>query len=174
MTSALVAGLVLEDPALAYGAAWPRDVYGPLRDALASGDATAVQKAVARFPLPSPGPRGERTYGEMRGFYASERVITYFRDVDPAFIDARVAGEDAKPVVAAWLEHVAVPTLVIAGEPRLGSNVDDAAEWRLKKALGDLTVRRFPGTGHLVHGYRPEQFLENIEPFLRRLRSQGP
>ncbi len=108
----------------------------------------------------------------MRGFYAAERVITYYKDIDPAFLDARMQGEDAKPLIAGWLEKIAAPTLVIAGEPRLGSNLDDAAEWRLKKAIPskDLTVKRFPGTGHVIHGYRPEQFLENLEPFLRRIR----
>jgi pimeloyl-ACP methyl ester carboxylesterase len=169
----LVAALVLEDPAFGYGAPWPAATYRPIRDALASGDPTALRKAVDRFPLPSPGPRGERTYGEMRGFYAAERVLTYFKDVDPAFLDARMQGEDAKPLIAAWLEGIAAPTLVLAGEPRLGSNLDDAAEWRLKKsgASKDLTVKRFPGTGHVIHGYRPEQFLENLEPFLRRMRT---
>ncbi|MDQ2953167.1 MAG: alpha/beta hydrolase [Chloroflexota bacterium] len=169
----LVAGLVLEDPAMQWGAPWDTAMYGPLRDALAANDPTALRKAVDRFPLPSPGPRGERTYGEMRGFYASERVLTYFKDVDPAFIDARIAGEDAKELISGWLAVVTSPTLVLAGEPRLGSNLDDAAEWKLKKGLAskDLTVKRFPGTGHVIHGYRPEQFLENLEPFLRRLRA---
>ena len=169
-----VSALVLEDPALAYGAPWPEATYAPLRDALKGGDATALRKAVDRFPLPSPGPRGERTYGEMRGFYAAERVITYFTDVDPAFIDHRIAGEDAKPLVTSWLERITAPTLVLAGEPRLGANLDDAAEWRLKRAIKDLTIKRFPGAGHLIHGFRPEQFIENLEPFLRRLRAATP
>ena len=168
--SANVAGLVLEDPPLAYGTPWPRETYGPLRDALSSGDPAAVTKAVSRLALPSPGPRGERTYGEMRGFYAAERVLAYFRDVDPAFIDRRMVGEDAKAEIESWLGRVTCPVLVIAGEARLGSSLDDPAEWRLKKAIRDLTVKRFPGTGHLIHGFRPEQFLENIEPFLRKLR----
>jgi pimeloyl-ACP methyl ester carboxylesterase len=169
----LVAALVLEDPALSYGAPWPAATYAPLRDALVANEPAAVRKAVDRLPLASPGPRGERTYGEMRGFYAAERVITYFKDIDPAFLDSRMQGEDAKPLIGGWLERIAAPTLVIAGEPRLGSNVDDAAEWRLKKsgAAKDLTVKRFPGSGHIIHGYRPEQFLENLEPFLRRIRT---
>lgn len=166
-----VVGLVLEEPALAYGAPWAEATYAPLRDALRSGDEKLLRKAVDRFPLPSPGPRGERIYGEMRGFYAAERVITYFKDVDPAFIDSRIAGEDAKPLIASWLERIGTPTLVLAGEPRLGSTLDDAAEWRLKKAIKTLTMKRFPGAGHFIHGYRPEQFLENIEPFLRQLRT---
>lgn len=169
----LVAGLVLEDPTLSYGTPWSAQTYGPVRDALAANDPIALRRAVDAFPLPSPGPRGERTYGEMRGFYAAERVLTYFKDVDPAFIDAKIAGEDATDLIAGWLGKVAAPTLVLAGEPRLGSNLDDGGEWRLKKGIAtkDLTVKRFPGTGHIIHGYRPEQFLENIEPFLRRLRT---
>ena len=166
-----VTALVLEDPPLAYGAPWAEATYAPLRDALKGGDAVALRKAVDRFPLPSPGPRGERTYGEMRGFYAAERVITYFKDVDPAFIDSRIRGEDAKALIASWLERIGAPALVLAGEPRLGANLDDAGEWRLKRAIKDLTVKRFPGSGHVIHGYRPEQFLDNIEPFLRRLRA---
>ena len=62
------------------------------------------------------------------------------------------------------------PVLVIAGEPRLGSQLDDNGEWTLKKAIKDLTVKRFAGTGHIIHGYRPEPFLEALEPFLRRVR----
>ena len=61
------------------------------------------------------------------------------------------------------------PVLVLAGEPRLGGALDDASEWRLKK-LADVTIKRFPGSGHLIHGFRPEQFIENLEPFLRKIR----
>jgi pimeloyl-ACP methyl ester carboxylesterase len=166
----LVRAIVLEDPPIPYPKAWDPARYGALREALGSGDAKALAKAVANHPLPSPGPRGERTYGELRGFYAAERVVTYFRDVDPAFIDARTAGDD--PTAGALtdaLASVAAPALVLAGEPRLGGAVDDAAEWKLKKLPG-VTVKRFPGSGHLLHGFRPEQFIENIEPFLRKLR----
>src|SRR5205823_4428546 len=55
---------------------------------------------------------------------------------------------------------------------REGIAAQDPAEWRLKK-LPDVTVKRFPGSGHLLHGFRPEQFIENIEPFLRKLREGG-
>jgi pimeloyl-ACP methyl ester carboxylesterase len=141
-----------------------------LRDGIASGDPAVLAKAASKQPLPSPGPRGERTYGELRGFYAAERVVTYFRDVDPAFIDARLAGDEpAAGLIADAIPKVRAPVLVLAGEPRLGGTVDDPAEWKLKK-LADVTVKRFPGSGHLLHGFRPEQFIENIEPFLRKLR----
>jgi pimeloyl-ACP methyl ester carboxylesterase len=165
-----VRGLVLEDPPLGYGKAWEPARYQALRGAMSGGDPAALAKAVAKQPLSSPGPRGERTYGEVRGFYAAERVVTYFRDVDPAFIDARVGGDaDAGALIADAIRAVSAPVLVLAGEPRLGGAVDDAAEWKLKR-LADVTVKRFPGSGHLIHGFRPEQFIENVEPFLRRIR----
>lgn len=167
-----VVGLVLEDPALTYGKRWDATRMAALRDALANKeDAKAFTRFVERMPLASPGPRGERTYGETRGFYAAERMVTYFRDIDPALPDSRTHGEEpgAQALIGEWLAGVRCPTLVVAGEPRLGSMVDDAGEWKLKRAVKDLTVKRFPGTGHLIHGFRPEQFLENIEPFLRKL-----
>ena len=167
----LVRGLVLEDPALGYPKPWEAAKYAALREGIANTeDPKVLAKAVSKQPLPSPGPRGERTYGELRGFFAAERVVTYFRDVDPAFIDARVAGDEpSAALITDALSKVRAPVLVLAGEPRLGGAVDDPSEWKLKK-LGDVTVKRFPGSGHLLHGFRPEQFIENIEPFLRRLR----
>ncbi|TMC41430.1 MAG: alpha/beta fold hydrolase, partial [Chloroflexi bacterium] len=90
----LVRGLVLEDPALGYPKPWVAAEYAPLREGIAAQDPAVLLKAVSKQRLPSPGPRGERTYGELRGFYAAERVVTYFRDVDPAFIDARAAGDE--------------------------------------------------------------------------------
>ena len=166
----LVRGVILEDPPLAFAKAWEAPRYAPLRDAIAGADPTALAKATAKQPLPSPGPRGERTYGELRGFYAAERVITYFRDLDPAFIDARSAADDPTgALLTDAIGKVRAPVLVLAGEPRLGGAVDDAAEWKLKK-LADVQVKRFPGSGHLIHGFRPEQFIENIEPFLRKIR----
>lgn len=173
----LVVGLVLEDPPIAYTHGWKPEHFAAIRDALQNaGDAKALLRFVERLPLPSPGPRGERTYGEIRGFYAAERMVTYYRDIDPAFAGSRAAGPDERGLEAlgGWLEGVRAPVLVIAGEPRLGSVLDDPSEWRLKKAIKDLTVKRFPGTGHIIHGLRPEQFLENVEPFLRRLRTSPP
>jgi len=169
-----VAALVLEDPSLRYGDQWERAKYQDLRDALdRTGEPREFLKAIGKRALPSPGPRGERTYGEMRGFYAAERVVTYFKDLDPAFIEWRMSDADtgAKELITASLAKIACPVLVIAGEPRLGASFDDPAEFALKRSAKDLTVKRFPGQGHIVHGFRPEPFLETIEPFLRRVRA---
>jgi len=169
----LVTALVLEDPPLRYGDAWERPKYQDLRDALDKvAEPREFLKAVGKRALPSPGPRGERTYGEMRGFYAAERVVTYFKDLDPAFLEWRMSTADtgAKELITSSLAKIACPVLVITGEPRLGASFDDNAEFALKRGVKDLTVKRFGGQGHIVHGFRPEPFLETIEPFLRRVR----
>ena len=168
-----VVALILEEPPIAYGKGWDPKRSQAIHDALLhQEDPKAFLKAVEKLPLESPGPRGERTFGEGRGFYAADRMVTYFQDIDPAFPAARAAGADEAGAAALgeWLAKVACPVLLMAGETRLGSVVDDGAEWKVKRAVKDLSVKRFPGTGHLIHGYRPEQFIENIEPFLRNLR----
>lgn len=169
----LVRALVLEDPPLKYGTPWERDRYQGLRDALdVREDPKAFLKAVEKRRLPSPGPHGERTYGEMRGFYAAERVATYFKDIDAAFLDWRMSSVDTSAtLIAAAVAKVTAPVLVVTGEPRLGAAFDDSAEFMLKRQIKDLTVKRFPGHGHVVHGFRPEPFLETLEPFLRRVRA---
>jgi pimeloyl-ACP methyl ester carboxylesterase len=169
----LVRALVLEDPPLRYGPPWERERYQGLRDALdAREDPKAFLRAIEKRPLPSPGPRGERTYGEMRGFYAAERVVTYFTDVDPAFLDWRMSTSDpSATLIAAAIPKIGVPVLVVTGEPRLGAAFDDNAEFAFKRQAKDFAVKRFPGHGHVVHGFRPEPFLETLEPFLRRVRT---
>ena len=74
----------------------PRRHYAALREGIASTEPAVLAKAVSN-PAALARAHGERTYGELRGFYAAERVVTYFRDVDPAFIDARTAGDARRP-----------------------------------------------------------------------------
>ena len=74
-------------------------------------------------------------------------------------------------LIGAAVAKIAAPVLVVTGEPRLGASFDDSAEFTLKRQLKDFAVKRFPGHGHVVHGFRPEPFLETLEPFLRRVRS---
>src|SRR5207247_7725990 len=111
----------LEDPALGYAKAWDPAQYAALREGIASTEPAVLTKAVSKQPLPSPGPHGERTYGELRGFYAAERVVTYFRDVDPAFIDARTAGDaSAAALLTDDIGKVRTHVHRTAGRPRLG------------------------------------------------------
>jgi len=162
--------LVLEDPIVSqYGMGWRGAYYAALRAALGlQGDPAALRSAIARLPLPAPGPRGERTVGEVRGFYAPERLATYYADVDPAFVDAFIAGN---PAGRAALEAAVapVPTLLLAADPKESALAPGEAE-RIGAQDG-VQVQRFPGQGHRIHGMRPELFLETLEPFLRAHRA---
>ena len=162
--------LVLEDPIVSqYGMGWRGAYYAALRAAIGlQGDPAALRSAIARLPLPTPGPRGERTVGEVRGFYAPERLATYYADVDPAFVDAFIAGD---PAGRAALEAavVPVPTLLLAADPKESALAPGEAE-RIGAQDG-VQVQRFPGQGHRIHGMRPELFLETLEPFLRAHRA---
>ncbi|MBU6424305.1 MAG: alpha/beta hydrolase [Chloroflexi bacterium] len=171
--SALVRGLVLVDPWLSLyrDTRWHREPFTRLRAALDHReDPRAFARAVAALPLAERGPRGERTVGEVRGFYSPERLGMYYRDVDPAFVDQILT-----PDPAGAAELASAPAAVRAPALILAAGTDSAlapgeAE-RVAAALPDAKVVRFPGVGHRIHGLRPEPFLEAIEPFLRRVRS---
>ena len=166
----LFRALVLEDPIVSlYGMGWRGAYYAALRAAVAQqGDPAALRSAIGRLPLPTPGPRGERTVGEVRGFYAPERLATYYADVDPAFIDAFIAPDPAGQA-ALGSALPTVPTLLLAADPKESALAAGDIE-RLGGQDG-VQVQRFPGQGHRIHGMRPELFLETLEPFLRAHRA---
>lgn len=169
----LVRGLVLEDPWLArYRDGWRADYFRALRRALGSvEDDRAFVRALSAIPLPEPGPRGERTMGEVRGFYAVERIKTYYAPADPAFVDRMIVRDEAGSAeISAAASSVRCPVLLLAADPRSSALADGEPD-RLAQTLADVRVVKFPGVGHRIHGLRPEPFLEALEPFLRRVRA---
>ncbi|MDE3194689.1 MAG: alpha/beta hydrolase [Chloroflexota bacterium] len=170
---ALVRGLVLVDPWLSLyrDTQWHREAFTRLRAALERReDPAAFARAVGGLPLAERGPRGERTVGEVRGFYSAERLAMYYRDVDPAFVDQILTPDPAGAAeIAAAPAAVRAPTLVLAAGT--DSALASGEAERVAAPLPDAKVVRFPGVGHRIHGLRPEPFLEAIEPFLRRVRS---
>lgn len=169
----LVRGLVLEDPWLArYRDGWRADYFRALRKALDQReDPKAFARALGTIALPEPGPRGERTMGEVRGFYAVERIVTYFSAVDPAFVERMVVADSAgTAAIAEAAARVTCPVLLLAAEPRSSALADGEPD-RLVHSLKDAKLMRFPGVGHRIHGLRPEPFIEALEPFLRRVRT---
>jgi pimeloyl-ACP methyl ester carboxylesterase len=164
--------LVLEDPVVDnWDRDWRAEYYKEVRRALDTRDDLPLfRRSVASLPLPARGPRGERTVGEVRGFYAAERLATYYADVDPAFVEqfghSKPDGHE-RVVVAS----PAVPTLLLAASAADGSALKEGEADALAKRWPEVQVMRFPGTGHRIHGLRPELFLEALEPFLRRVRA---
>ena len=136
-------------------------------------DLPLFRRAVASLPLPARGPRGERTVGEVRGFYAAERLATYYADVDPAFVEqfGHSKPDGHERVVTA---SPAAPTLLLAASAVDGSALKEGEADALAKRWTEVQVMRFPGIGHRIHGLRPELFLEALEPFLRRVRTPVP
>lgn len=169
----LVRGVVLEDPWLSLyrDTTWRAEYYAKLRRALDQReDPRAFARAVAALPLAEPGPRGERSVGEVRGFYSAERLTTYYKDVDPAFVDAILTRDAAgSAAIAAAPAKLTAPALVLAAG--VGSALAEGEADRVASAMPDAKVMRFPGVGHRIHGVRPEPFLETLEPFLRRVRT---
>ena len=171
----LVRGLVLEDPWLSLyrDTKWRTPYFTKLRGALDQReDPRAFVRALSSIPLPEPGPRGERTVGEVRGFYAADRLATYYKDVDAAFVDAVVTRDEAgTAAIADAAPKVKCPVLLLAAGA--GSALADGEADRLAAQLEDVKVMKYPGVGHRIHGLRPEPFLEALEPFLRRVRTSA-
>ena len=113
---------------------------------------------------------GERTLGEVRGFYAAERLATYYKDVDPAFVDQfGHAKPDGHELVVNAVPTM--PTLLLAAFAADGSALKEGEAEALAKKWPDAQMVKFPGVGHRIHGLRPDPFLEALEPFLRKARS---
>ena len=167
-----IRALVLEDPVVDnWDRDWRADYYRLVHAAIGQlAEPAAFTRAVAKLPLPLPGPRGERTVGEVRGFYSPERLATYYRDVDPVFVEqfghARPDGHDQVSGAVPGC-----PTLLLAADPKQGSALKDGEGEALVRRWPDAQLVAFPGIGHRIHGIRPEPFLEALEPFLRRVRA---
>jgi pimeloyl-ACP methyl ester carboxylesterase len=166
-------GLVLEDPWLSLyrDRLWRLPYFTQLRAALdRREDPRAFAKALSAIPLPEPGPRGERTIGEVRGFYSVERLSTYYKDVDAAVLDQVLTPDEAgSEAITGAPSRVNCPVLLLVAGT--GSALAEGEADRLASQLADVKVMRFPGVGHRIHGLRPEPFLEALEPFLRRVRA---
>jgi pimeloyl-ACP methyl ester carboxylesterase len=170
-----IRALVVEEPVVDnWDRDWRAQYYKDVRVALdQSGEPSTFKRAVASIPLPARGPRGERTVGEVRGFYAADRLATYYKDVDPAFVEqfGHSKPDGHEQVVNAV---PTMPTLLLAAHVADGSALKEGEAEALVKKWPDAQLAKFPGVGHRIHGLRPEPFLEALEPFLRKARARGP
>ena len=168
----LVKALVLEDPWLGryHDGVWRKEGFSSLGAIMPKQGAPDFARAVGAMPLPTPGPRGERTVAEVRGFYSPERLAAYYGAVDPVFVRELLHPEaEGTAAITDALAALAVPTLLLAADPRVDSALTED-DIRSLEARGSQ-VARFPGQAHRMHGLKPEVFLEALEPFLRKHRS---
>lgn len=167
-----IRALVLEEPVVDnWDRDWRAEYYSAVRATLDRVEEPTVFKhAVASLPLPSRGPRGERTVGEVRGFYAADRLAAYYKDVDPAFVEQfGHSTPDGHELVASAVP--VMPTLLLAAFAADGSALNEGEAEALVRKWPDAQLQKFPGVGHRIHGLRPDPFLEALEPFLRKARS---
>jgi pimeloyl-ACP methyl ester carboxylesterase len=170
---AAIKALVLEEPVVDnWDRDWRAEYYKAVRATLdKAADPATFKRAVASLPLPSRGPRGERTVGEVRGFYAADRLATYYKDVDPEFVEQfGHAKPDGHELVVSAIPTM--PTMLLAAFASDGSALKDGEAEQLVKSWPHAQLQKFPGVGHRIHGLRPDPFLEALEPFLRKAR--GP
>jgi non-heme chloroperoxidase len=72
------------------------------------------------------------------------------------------------PDHAARLGEIKAPTLIIWGEQDAVFSREDSE--RLAAAIPDATLKVYPETGHAVHWERPEQFVRDLEAFMKDTR----
>ncbi len=167
-----IRALVLEEPVVDnWDRDWRAEYYKSVRAALDTvAELPLFKRAVASIPLPSRGPRGERTVGEVRGFYAAERLATYYKDVDPVFVEQfGHAKPDGHELVVNAVPTM--PTMLLAAFASDGSALKEGEAEALVKTWPEAQLVKFPGVGHRIHGLRPDPFLEALEPFLRKART---
>jgi N-formylmaleamate deformylase len=96
------------------------------------------------------------------------------KQLDPGIIDRldfalRSEGSDWSPV----LRLIAVPLLLITGDPSLGAIVEPGTAARVREIKPDTEVVKVPGAGHLIRFDEPRAFMGALRPFLDRIRESG-
>lgn len=99
------------------------------------------------------------THDEVMAWVSSKRAV------DVALFDRRQSWHGRSWRSA--IESIEGPTIIIAGEPELGSAVDSGAGRWLDRCQG-VEFARIPGAGHSVHRDQRERFAELALGFLAR------
>jgi non-heme chloroperoxidase len=72
------------------------------------------------------------------------------------------------PDHAARLSEIAAPTLILWGEQDAIFSREDSE--RLAAAIPGATLKVYPETGHAVHWERPQEFVRDLEEFMKETR----
>ena len=69
----------------------------------------------------------------------------------------------------AFLQRINCPTLLLRGEPALGSAISDDDAARASAHLSNVTVIPVSAVGHWIQRERPQEFCEMVVRFLDNL-----
>jgi pimeloyl-ACP methyl ester carboxylesterase len=61
---------------------------------------------------------------------------------------------------------VTLPTLILRADPTLGGALSDIGYAALRAARPDASFTEFPGSGHVIHAERTQDFVATVSNFL--------
>ena len=153
-----VAALALEDPPL-------RTEPGVLAafDGWQALNALSPEAAAAWFAREHPEWSAEECRRRAESITATDPAVFAELRADAA---ANLASGRVERLAEWGLEAIAAPTLLLAGEPHLGSmtRAEDAA--RFAAIVPGTRLAAIGGAGHRLHAEQPERFVAAVLPFL--------
>jgi pimeloyl-ACP methyl ester carboxylesterase len=162
-----VRGIVLEDPPSAeFLARLDETAYSTqfraMRELAGKGPISTIARALADIVLPD----GIRL-GQRRDAASLRFLARCLADLDPRVLTPLLEKrwlDGFDPVSAAG--QVACPALLLVADVVLGGMLPEADADTLTAALGDAYGIDYPGVGHLIHGLRPDLYLQAVVSFL--------
>lgn len=152
------AKVVVEDPPL-------RTEAGILEafDGWLALNALSLPEAAAHYAAERPDWTAEECRWRAESITAAEPAVFAELRAEAA---ANLAAGRVERLDSLGLGRIAAPTLLVAGDPALGSMTrpEDAA--RFAEVLPDARLASVAGAGHRVHADQPEAFLAAVVPFL--------
>jgi pimeloyl-ACP methyl ester carboxylesterase len=79
---------------------------------------------------------------------------------------AMLDGVGAASDLPAQLAQVTLPTLILRADPTLGGALSDVGYAALRAARPDASFTEFPGSGHVIHAERTQDFVATVSNFL--------
>ncbi|MEW4564843.1 alpha/beta hydrolase [Bremerella sp. JC770] len=128
---------------------------------------------VADLQLKDPFSDHVQKLGETRDPAALRFAAMCLAQLDPEVLETIVTSR--------WLEdyqlddilsRISCPVLLLQADPGSGGMLVEEDAQRLQDKLTSCTTVRFPGTGHLIHGSKPQEVISTVHNFLESLEDQ--
>jgi len=95
------------------------------------------------------------------GPWADAKLAVSFNTLEPA--------PETAEAVAARLQRITCPALLITADPALGAIVTPAAAARLQELVPQLRLAHVPGAGHSIRRDQPARYIQVVREFLAGL-----
>ncbi len=168
-----VSAVILEDPPMeSMGSA----IHGNILQSFFSGlhrfagdqrEVALIASELAELRLHDPQKDQTLRFGDLRDPASLRFGAASLKSVDPEVFDAIVSGR--------WLDgldfeqifrQVTCPVLLLQADPVCGGMLSDSDADRIADWANDVTLLRFPGTGHVIHLAQTQQLVNHLHGFL--------